>query len=502
MRTRAVVGPLLLLLVLGCGGTSGGGVGELTLSDHVTVSDISSTSFCCDPDTPFPQDIGSLTITNRDFAAGRLQVRVGPFSSGVIASTGPEFMLAVGESVTVTLQATDCGWATSEGSIVVDALDLLGPTAQFEKSYVLSNTCQRDRITAGLEVSGLARAYFRQDDPSPLGPDPVLYVVGKSDTAAVETYAIKTNPTTGKITNAPKIDSTLIGVPGAGDDDIVPVSAGVGPLPGQGRLTRALYLSSPLSSRRTHWNLTNFGGLLVLPGTKDMVSYGGNSRSTGVSYIRGTSAGFEEYDPSVNFFTGAPAPGTFLTGQVHFPGHVGDPSSVFVDEASGGAIIVMDGSPGQVWFHNRQDPNAEGELAGVAGNNPRQVRAKNGLAAISNYDSGTVTMMAWAGPIKPIPAGTLTFAGTPIANPLKMDMLDIDRGRTLLAVASDTTDSWWLGELDGSGNLLRSFSGKYGSTGGLADIVFIPGKTTYLAVAAKGHRDVLLIPTEFESAAQ
>ena len=122
----------------------------------------------------------------------------------------------------------------------------------------------------------------------------------------------------------------------------------------------------------------------------------------------------------------------------------------------------------------------------------RQVRAKNGLVAISNYASGTVTFMTWNGSSPPAFARTFAFGPTP----LEIDMAVLDNGNTAIAVVSATTNLWWLGELDGSGNQVNQWSGSMPCTGGLADVVFIPGVRTYLAIGCEDDGAITFIETD------
>ena len=489
MKTLPVL--LTLLVLIGC---DGGGSKDWTLdplSDHVTVSDLSSDRFCCEPNK-LPQVIGTLTIVN-DYPGVSVSIRIGPFTNGVVADVGGTARLGSGEQMTITLSATDCTWATSEGTIRVDGDGLLGTAAFIERSYTITNTCRRDRITTDLEVSGLARAHFDTvGDPSPYGPDPVLYVVGPSTHAGVQAYAIKTAAMTGKITSAPKVHTVGIFVPpippnGIGDD-VVAVSAGAG-------LTRALYPFAPPGHARTHWAGTDWGGLAIGGASRDLVSYGGRSRASGVCYTVNAAVVFEEHDPALSFFNGVPVSQN-LVGDRNFRNRTGDPATAFVDETNRGVVVVMQGSPGQVWFHDRKDTNAQALLIGVAGNDPRQLRGAGGFLAVSNRGSNSVTLMRWDGANFPFILTDLTrLDGAPIVTPLKLDMITLSNGRRALAVASDTTDRWWIAEIDDLGRVVKQWTGTYGATGGLADVVFLPGPVTYLAVAAKGLRTVKLVET-------
>ncbi len=487
--------PVSIVLVacslIGCGQAgSANDIGFLEpLDKHVTLSPLSANRFCCDPDQPFPQDIGTLTLSN-NYPAVTITVKIGPFTNGVIADVGPEFQLAPGPGVvTVTLQATHCGWTTSEGTIQIDGDQLLGGGSRITRQYTLTNDCPRDQLRTGLEISGLARAHFDTvNDPSPYGPDPVLYVIGASNNSGVEAYAFRTNAN-GKILNMPKVHTVNLFV---ADDDIVPVAWAMGG-------TRAFYAFASASYARTHWQGSNWGGFAIGGSTKDLVTYGGNSYARGICYTTSDVVRFEEYDAALMFFNGI---GVLqqLGGEMNFPGETGAPATAFVDNTSGAAIIVMSGSPGQIWFHDRQDASKEATKVGADGNDPRQVRARNGIAVVSNYGSDTISVLRWDGATRPTITGSILGLGnTMLVDPLKLDLITLKNGNTALAVASDTTDRWWMGEIDSSGIVVNSWTGTFGVTGGLADVVFLPGKTTYLAVAAKGIVDVKLIDTGLEA---
>ena len=117
-------------------------------------------------------------------------------------------------------------------------------------------------------------------------------------------------------------------------------------------------------------------------------------------------------------------------------------------------------------------------LVGATENDPRQVRAKNGLVAISNYASGTVTFMTWNGSTAPAFARTFVFGPTP----LEIDMAVLDNGNTAVAVVSATTNLWWMGELDASGNQVNQWGGSMRSCAGLFDYCELMGAYTSVSM--------------------
>ncbi len=347
------------------------------------------------------------------------------------------------------------------------------------------------RIQTGVDVAGLAPAHFDLvNDPPVVGTHPMLYVSGP-DVNGVKAFAIERDAS-GTIVATPQVQD--IGILTAVDDDVVPVSAG-----DDADLTRALYVWNPVGFARSHWAGANWGGLAVSSGVRDLVSFGGTSRSTGVSLTAGIVVGFQQFDDAIDFFQ-TPIPSGALGGDVNFPNRTGDPVSAFVYSAAGGGVIVaMSGSPGQIWYHDRIDASAEGALIASGGNDQRRVRAKNGVAVVSNYGSNTLTILTWNGTSAPTPIGTHTFASNPLADPLEIDMAALDDGTTAVAVASDTTGHWWLGRLDASGAVVQAIQGTMPGLQGLADIVILPGNPMYLAVACKGQQDVVLIKTAFDA---
>lgn len=139
---------LVLALLLGCGGGSGLGgamfptLGPLRASLKI---EFIGGSFCCDPDAPFPQEIGTLRITHLGSpTAGRIAVDIGDFTDGsVITEPGvsTSVTLEKDDVLDTKLFATSCDWDSVEGLLTMQD-GIGGSTLSSERQWLsLNNGC-------------------------------------------------------------------------------------------------------------------------------------------------------------------------------------------------------------------------------------------------------------------------------------------------------------------------------------------------------------------------
>jgi len=147
-RLRMAVFSLVLvaLATLGCGGGTGGGMvpvtGPLLASLKI---ELLGGNFCCDPDAPFPQEIGTLRITHLGSPrTGNIWIDLGDFSNGsVIPEPGVSTSLTLerDDVLDTKLFATSCDWNSVEGLLTMQ--ERIGSTILSTETLRLSlnNVC-------------------------------------------------------------------------------------------------------------------------------------------------------------------------------------------------------------------------------------------------------------------------------------------------------------------------------------------------------------------------
>ena len=242
-------------------------------------------------------------------------------------------------------------------------------------------------IATGMKnLEGLHVAYETAGDPAPLGgASPWLYVTGAD---GVQYHRLNVD-LDGSISSTTEIGS----IPADDLWGVVPVAADAN----SGR-TRAIFYYSFGGGFRTHWNDQgdDFGAVVGVAATPvlDASAYGGSSNARGFVFCNGSSVRFTEHDPGSGFFFEASQ--TILNTKA-FPDATGGPATAFVDPITESVLVVMDGTPGQIWFHDRASNQADGVDLGFAQNGVRQIRGRLDVVAITNETSGTVSVAKWGG---------------------------------------------------------------------------------------------------------
>ncbi len=231
----------------------------------------------------------------------------------------------------------------------------------------------------------------------------------------------------------------------------------------------AVLYYSDAGASRSQWNGTAYGASFIFingPPVKDAVQYGGTTGTSGAVTCNNSSSAviFLEIDPVSGIFSTA---GGALFGS-EFDGRTGNAVSAFANGPTSGAIVVTDGSPGQIWTHSRSDKD-DGNPRGVVQNDPRQVRAQSGRYAVSNHGSNSISTGTWDGgtslsPPSSSPVGT---------GPIGVEMLALADGNVAVLTAS---------EVDGAATV--TILGPSGNVVGTPDTILDPagcGTTSYAA---------------------
>jgi hypothetical protein len=241
---------------------------------------------------------------------------------------------------------------------------------------------------------------------------------------------------------------------------------------------------------RTHWSETDYG-IIVLQAARvtDASPYLGKSDSRGWVWTNGTGVRFAEYDAQLGLYL---TMSESIAGG-RFPDSIGSPTTVAVEGDLETVIVVMDGNPAEVWWHDRADVNTEALKVGAAENGAKQIRTSNGIFAISNNGSNSVTVGVWS----PIVA---VKGHHPVGEkPVGVDVMGLDGGGAAVVSTSWFDNTYTVLIVDASGGVTSSET-KNMPGGCFAEYaIFVPGLITYIAFSCVANQEVSLIETSLQA---
>jgi hypothetical protein len=248
------------------------------------------------------------------------------------------------------------------------------------------------------------------------------------------------------------------------------------------------YGSIPLTL--TGWNpdIDDFGASQVSPNftnVTDVSPYGGNPESGGavIAWFGGGSLSFVEYDPTPHAFSSA---GSVTSAQ--FAGASGGPVSAFRRQAGGQTLFVTDGQPGELWTHAGGAANAT--KVGNLGNGPRQIRFLGEIGVVSNFDSGTLTVVRWEN------GGTVTIVGTVTVGdgPIGLDLRLNSAGNIEVLSTGFNNHTYTFTVLSPTGAVIGTPVTRTAPEGGLNPVhaIFVNAAGTRIGITCNGSDEVLI----------
>jgi hypothetical protein len=177
----------------------------------------------------------------------------------------------------------------------------------------------------------------------------------------------------------------------------------------------------------TVWNpdINDFGAVSVSVQVKNVTDFSryNNDQFGGggvAAWFEGHTLFFFEHDPALGLFAQV---GTLDSSQ--YAGASGGCVSGFRWEAGGQTVFVTDGQPGELWSHPGTGTLAQAATdatkIGNLGNGPRQIRFAGEIGVVSNFDSGTLTIVRRQGNGTVTILGTVTVGSGPIAVDLRLN---------------------------------------------------------------------------------
>ena len=133
------------------------------------------------------------------------------------------------------------------------------------------------------------------------------------------------------------------------------------------------------------WGLSQW--LVTADGCLDAVPFGNDPASGGFVYTKRFGAvGFVEYDEGLDAWT---------VGDVYhaaqFPSLFQRMVSAFARTATGSVLVVEDGTPGELYKHDR----SVGTSVTPLGDSPRRIRCLGDVCVVTNFGSDDITVLLW-----------------------------------------------------------------------------------------------------------
>jgi hypothetical protein len=178
----------------------------------------------------------------------------------------------------------------------------------------------------------------------------------------------------------------------------------------------------------------------------DAQPFGGDPLSGGFVYVVNLygTVRLLEFNPDSGFydigrqFSNFPeAPGTPYTAAVR-PG--------------GGAVVVTEGSPGRIYYHDLVDLFAPAVAIGDAGDSPRRIRTAGNLAFVSNFDSDNLTVLNWSSEDIVSVVGDVAVADGPVG----IDALELSDGNVAVVSTGYHDNTSTVTVFDPSGSVLSN----------------------------------------------
>ncbi|MCP4291163.1 MAG: hypothetical protein GY780_04945 [bacterium] len=335
-------------------------------------------------------------------------------------------------------------------------------------------------------LEGMASRYTLSDaeEVNPDGEDePWLYVAG-SDGVQYWTLA---RDVSGTITGATKRGEVL----SLFSRGAVPVEH----TPENRSAVRVLLSHGFTGAFRNHWNpdpaVNDYGAGAVVAGrVTDAESYGSKDYTNGFCWVGNGAVHFQEYDQGSGLFL-EPLDSALLSG-LAFIDMIGSPYTAVVDPYSGAALVGMDGSPGQLWYHDRDDVHEVGSLVAIVGNGVRQIRGDTGLYGVLNSDSNSISIITWFG-LPVVHNHGQASVGTA---PESLDVIPLNETSAAMVSASATDNTYTILVVDFSGEVLSNttFDIPAGCPGA-KHAIFVPGPKVYVALSCGDSGIVTLVET-------
>jgi len=219
----------------------------------------------------------------------------------------------------------------------------------------------------------------------------------------------------------------------------------------------------------------------------DALPYDNDPASAGYCYVDNTVGivYLTEFDIDTGFFQSA----GYVSG---FPEATGLAVSAFVRE-EGSLLTAVDGTPGRLYLHDLVSFISPATYIADLGNSPRRIRSLGDVAVVSNYASGTLTIVSWSQADEVAISGTVTVGDGPVG----IDLLGLAGGAIAIVSTGFNDNTYWVTVVSSTGTVVSNtgYSLPAGITGPGHAVwlhdenkqILVSGNTTgNLAVVASG----------------
>jgi len=251
----------------------------------------------------------------------------------------------------------------------------------------------------------------------------------------------------------------------------------------------------------TVWNpdIPDFGAVSTSPNVKNVTDfslYNGDQFGGGgvASWFQGQSLFCFEYNPSFGLFTQ-----TETIDSSQFAGASGGPTSAHRWQAGGQTLFVTEGQPGELWSHpgtgTLAQTSTNATKIGNVGNGPRQIRFLGEIGVVSNFDSGTLTV------VRRQSNGTVTILGTVTvgSGPIGLDLRLNSAGNIEVLSTGFNDHTYTLTVLSPTGAVIGTPKTRTVPEGGLNPVhaIFVNDAGTRICITCNGSGEILIfdLPT-------
>lgn len=178
----------------------------------------------------------------------------------------------------------------------------------------------------------------------------------------------------------------------------------------------------------------------------DALAYDNNHQSSGYCFVNNTYSTVQlmEYDSGSGFFQGA--------GSVsNFPDATGNAVSAYV-RAGESMLVAVDGTPGRLYLQELSSLLDASTYIDDLGNSPRRIRSMGEVAVISNFASGTLTVVSWSQADEVAVTATVAVGDGPVG----IDLLELAGGNIAIASTGFNDDTYWVTVVSPSGSLVSN----------------------------------------------
>ena len=246
----------------------------------------------------------------------------------------------------------------------------------------------------------------------------------------------------------------------------------------------------------TVWNpdIPDFGAVSTSPNVKNVTDfslYNGDQFSGGgvAAWFQGQSLFFFEYNPAFGLFTQ-----TETIDSSQFQGASGGPTSGYRWQAGGQTLFVTDGQPGELWSHpgtgTLAQTSTNATKIGNVGNGPRQIRFLGEIGVVSNFDSGTLTV------VRRQSNGTVTILGTVTvgSGPIGLDLRLNSAGNIEVLSTGFNDHTYTLTVLSPAGAVIGTPKTRTVPEGGLNPVhaIFVNAQGTRISITCNGSDEMLI----------